>query len=112
MPIGDPVKLAGLRGKCLCCLEDSKETAEHLVLECKTFSKERQRHIEPTIEKNKPCCKSEAKYKLLVMRTLLGGEKPASGRKTVESVVALINYLSEVVPKRASLVADLKGHML
>jgi endonuclease/exonuclease/phosphatase (EEP) superfamily protein YafD len=97
-----------LRGKCLCCQEDTRETAEHILLICNKFQGERSKWLSPIIGKTRPGLLDQENFNLLIMRTLLGGETPTSGRKNLEGVVATINYLTDIIPKRAAQLAALR----
>lgn len=108
-PSLDPAIISGLEKRCLCCKVETKENIEHILLFCKSFDMERKKHLNPIIEKIKTQTSSEKKLNNVKVRTLLGGETPASGRKTADNLVYTINYLSSIIPKRAAIIAGLRN---
>jgi hypothetical protein len=103
----DPETHSRLEKRCLCCKEEAKENIEHMLLFCKSFERERIKHLKPLIDKIKTLRMSQEKFINVVIRTLLGEETPASGWKKTDSVVYTINYLSDIVPKRTAIIAEL-----
>jgi exonuclease III len=105
----DPNKIALLKNKCLCCKQDVKEDEVHLLLSCPAFIQERKFHFDDLMQNfanNSPNKIISEKNK---MNILLGGESPAYKCKPIENIVYTIKYLTDILPKRAAMIAELLG---
>ena len=95
------------RNKCVCCMREEIEDAEHLLLRCVNLNDIREQCIPGITEKVRNITTANAQNKL--MNSLLGEEGLTSGRKIPRKVLDTIKYLSLVLPKRSVFIAECKG---
>jgi hypothetical protein len=93
--------------KCVCCDSEEPEDAEHLLLRCPVFNDIREQCIPNINEKIRNITSVIAQNNL--MKRLLGEEGLTSGRKISRVVLGTIKYLSQVLPKRAAIIAGRAG---
>ena len=89
--------------KCAFCKNNCIENPEHLMLYCSAWREERQRYLG---------IRNNTSTSSVLLKSVLGGNSPASGRKPVDWIIASGNFLSAISRKRAALVAVLKRERL
>ena len=92
--------------KCICCLENVREDAKHLFLDCSKFNNERKIYLkldDSAYNGLDPPWRSNFNDTLQI---ILGGECPASGKMPSESIVNSINFLSVISKRRKAIIGE------
>lgn len=100
---------ARMKNKCLCCKEETLENAEHMLLYCSAFNRER-KEILSWVDERLQTPQSEA-AKSDILKKLLGEKGLTSGRKSKRRVLKTIKYLTIILPKRSIFIEELKGEL-
>lgn len=92
--------------KCAFCGRHTPENNEHLMTQCSAWREERRTFLGISgVNSNNPQITDNLS---VLLKSVLGGNSPASGRKPADWIVASGNFLSAISRKRAAIVAALK----
>lgn len=93
------------KNKCICCNESIVEDIKHLLLDCNALIQERNKYLNTIIPNGIYNHK-------LVIRKILGGDCPASGKMPAENIIKTIDYLSATSLRRSQIILDLQKRNL
>lgn len=91
------------KNKCICCNESTVEDIKHLLLYCNAFTQERNNYLKAMIPSNLGNINIK-----LVIKKILGGDCPASGKMPAENIVKTIDYLSAISLRRSQIILNLQ----
>ena len=88
--------------KCIFCKKNIKEDIRHLLLFCNAWIKERETYLGfSALNEN---VAPEILRKNII--DILGGDRPASGRKPADRIIATCKFLSAIARKRSVIIAE------
>ena len=91
--------------KCAFCNRSTVENTEHLMTQCSAWREERRRCLGISeIDASDPSVRSSLNS---ILKSVLGGNSPASGRKPADWIAASGSFLSAISRKRAVTIASL-----
>jgi hypothetical protein len=94
--------------KCAFCKKNTIENIEHLIIHCDAWNMERLTFLKIN-DINESLITDNLRS---VLKSVLGGNNPASGRKPVDWIIATGKFLSAISRKRTVIVTDLKREMM
>jgi hypothetical protein len=100
----------GYTNKCAFCKKHTIENTEHLLIHCSAWNEERRTFLEINgVNNNNPLTGNNLDSHI---KSVLGGNNPASGRKPADWIIACGSFLSAIARKRSVLIADLKRNIM